>query len=45
VKADPLAHAANEARSRARWFKSAVWSLVLATIALAALGINLVIKA
>lgn len=44
-KADPLAHAAGEARSRARWFKSAVWCLVLATIALAALGINLVIKA
>lgn len=42
---DPLAHAADEARSRARWFKAAVWCLVLATVALAALGIDLVIKA
>jgi hypothetical protein len=44
-KYDPLAHAADEARSRARWFKAAVWCLVLAIVALAALGIDLVIKA
>ena len=44
-KYDPLARAATEARSRARWFKAAAWCLVLAMVALAALGIDLVIKA
>jgi hypothetical protein len=42
---DPLRHASDEVRSRARWFKGAVGCLVAAMVALTTLGIDLVVKA